>query len=210
MKISMKGLAKFMTSGPAAQRKILYDYKHPDPEGKVQAWYYERTRDAIEEYHRRDEPSSWLEAKARILRLEADRQEAQRAARLRHNARALEAYATHFGDRRFSMANEPRLRLTHAGVIVTAKPDLHVVDGRHHRIIKLHLAEDEPDRDSIQIMSQIMLEAETASGEKFPASSIWCLDVTRGKVLREAKVRSRCSANIRAAIENIAALWPTI
>jgi hypothetical protein len=40
IKIGLKGLAKYMTSRPAAQRKVLWDYKNSDPEGQAQASKY--------------------------------------------------------------------------------------------------------------------------------------------------------------------------
>jgi hypothetical protein len=51
IRLTAKGLAKYMTSGAASQRKILRDYKFPDPEGAVQAKYYAEARRVIEQYH---------------------------------------------------------------------------------------------------------------------------------------------------------------
>ena len=51
IKITAKGLAKYMTSGEARKRKILRDYKFPDPEGAVQSKYYAEARRVIEDYH---------------------------------------------------------------------------------------------------------------------------------------------------------------
>jgi hypothetical protein len=44
IKISLKGLAKFMTASPSAQRKVLRDYKYPKPEGEAQASFYRDAR----------------------------------------------------------------------------------------------------------------------------------------------------------------------
>jgi hypothetical protein len=35
IKISAKGIAKFMVSLDATRRRILFDFKHPDPEGEL-------------------------------------------------------------------------------------------------------------------------------------------------------------------------------
>ena len=51
IRITAKGLAKYMTSGEASKRKILRDYKFPDPEGAVQIKYYAEARAVIEHYH---------------------------------------------------------------------------------------------------------------------------------------------------------------
>lgn len=49
IKIGLKGLAKFMTSALAAQRKVLRDYKYPRQEGQTHASYYRdgRLYDAV-------------------------------------------------------------------------------------------------------------------------------------------------------------------
>ena len=40
IKISLKGFAKYMVANSAQQRKILTDYKYPQPEGQAMATYY--------------------------------------------------------------------------------------------------------------------------------------------------------------------------
>lgn len=40
IKITAKGLAKFMIANAAQQRKILKDFKNPDPDGFAQKLYY--------------------------------------------------------------------------------------------------------------------------------------------------------------------------
>ena len=58
MRMSARGLVRFMTSSPAAQRKVLRDYKYPEPEGVAQASYYRDVMDVIERYHGNGSASS--------------------------------------------------------------------------------------------------------------------------------------------------------
>jgi hypothetical protein len=60
IKIGVKGLAKFMTSTAAAQRKVLQDYKFPDEdEPKAMRLYYGEAVDSIRTYHGRELPVDW-------------------------------------------------------------------------------------------------------------------------------------------------------
>ena len=60
LKLSAKGLAKFMTSSAAGQRKVLRDYKYPDEEGTAQAAYYREACDIVAQYHRDGHDKLWL------------------------------------------------------------------------------------------------------------------------------------------------------
>jgi hypothetical protein len=54
IKISAKGIAKFMMSLDATRRRILFDFKHPDPEGRAQAIHYRDAINAIQIFHQLD------------------------------------------------------------------------------------------------------------------------------------------------------------
>ncbi len=104
--ISVRGLAKYMTASAAGQRKILRDFKYPNPEGTAQAAYYRDARNIISRYHENRHPSLWLVQKGASLVAESKRASGSRATRLGHNGRAVTEYASQFGRKSFSMLDE--------------------------------------------------------------------------------------------------------
>src|SRR5690348_11526175 len=129
IRITAKGLAKYMTSGDARKRTILRDYKFPDPEGAVQAKYYAEARRIIEQYHSGDNDPSIIVSAVDELNAKAAREHGRKHDRLRNNIRALESYLSNFGKRKLTMLPTPDVRFTHGQVVVSAYPDLYVKDG---------------------------------------------------------------------------------
>jgi hypothetical protein len=206
IRMTMKGLAKYMTAQPAAQRKILRDYKYPEPEGLAQARYY---GDAVRVIGRliakriglddaRDFASSWRES-ALVL-------PPARRTKATNNARAVEQYLEHFAQHSFELLPNPSLRLTRGGVIISATPDLRVRHGKRELLLKLEFAKQQPDERSFRVMSQIMFEASV----DLASSTIVIADVPRGRLIRGARMGSRLKADILAACRAIEAIWPTI
>ena len=210
MKIGIKGLAKFMTSGAAAQRKVVWDYKNPDPEGQAQAKYYRDARNSIAEFHRRGRDVGWLEAQGAALMAGAQSAfNAQSATRLRNNARAIQRYADNFGITQYEILPEVSLALTFANVQILVSPDLHVRENGKEKLLKLEFAERGPDTEVIKIISQAMFEAALAEGLNLSSSQVLYVDVPRGVRYKGARLGARMRANIEAACKNIAAIWPT-
>jgi hypothetical protein len=55
-----------------------------------------------------------------------------------------------------------------------------------------------------------MFEAALVDGLKLPSSQVLYVDVPRGVRYKAARLGARMRANIEAACQNIAAIWPTI
>lgn len=136
IKVSLKGLAKFMTASPASQRKIVRDFKYPDPEGVAQAAYYRDARDRIAAYHQNNHPADWLSSRADALTTRAASSTGRSATRLRNNARALRQYEAGWGDNRLEVLADLKLELTYGGVRISVVPDLHVMERGIKKIIK--------------------------------------------------------------------------
>lgn len=210
IRISVKGLAKFMTGGPAAQRKILRDFKFPDPEGGVQASYYSEARRAIEEYHESQNDPATIASEVKSLSEKAYSASGRQQVRIEHNIRALQSYLENFGHESFKVLPTPSLSLSHRSVSVGATPDLFVRHKGNNRLIKLDLGARAPDQRLVAIVLQVIYEAARSSGLSLEPKDILYLDVPRAKVHRSAKVRTRLKGEIEAACQNIEALWPTI
>jgi hypothetical protein len=210
IKIGLKGLAKFIASSPAAQRKVLRDYKYPKREGEAQALYYRDARLLIRRNHSRGNPEGWLSARSQELSLKAQTESGASALRARHNARALREYNQSWGNKAFEILGDLSLSLSYSGVIISIYPDLHVREAGVERIIKLEFASRPAGDVVIRIMSQAMFEAASAAGLNLRSADILLVDVPRKTVYRGARMRSRTAKDIEAACQTIADIWPSL
>ena len=208
VKLNVRGIAKYIVASPAKQRKVLRDYKYPDPQGYAQAGYYRDAQEIIEAYHKANHEKDWLSDGAGRLQAEASAVVGQRATRLRSNATALRSYATYFGDKRFEVLAPLKLRMVVAGVVITAQPDLHVRERGRERIIKLELAKGQSP-DELKIESQLLLQAADAMGLGLESADVLCYDCRSGAIYR-GRAGSRLNADIEAACQTIALVWDEI
>jgi hypothetical protein len=211
IKLSVRGLAKFMISKAAAQRKVLHDYKYADEdEPFAMRLYYKDTVERVQAFHAKSHERGWLRAQASQLEALARTSPAATASRLRNNARALIAYDTHFAKRRLDVKKPPRLRVTFGEVTVTVTPDLFVTDRDKVKLIKFDFSKDEPDSEAIKVVSQIMYEAAKEQVPGLTSSAVLYVDVARGLEYKGARAGARTMRDIEAACANISSLWPGI
>lgn len=210
IKLGVKGLAKYMTSGAAAQRKVLRDYKFPDPEGTAQAKYYRDARKHIVALHQNGHDDAWLLQKADQLDALAGRHGGRSAVRLTNNARGLRNYARAFTSNPYEILPDLSLYLDFGPVRVTVAPELHVRERGQEKIIKLDFATNAPDNQLIKIITQAMYEAAAQNGLGLQAASVLYMDVPRHKVHRGARMGARLTRDIEAACETISAVWDTL
>jgi len=210
IKISLKGLAKFMTGSPANQRKVLRNYKHPDPEGQVQRVYYKEARDVVVAFHKHGHDKRWLLNKAEQLAKQGDLMGGRAGSRFSHNARGLRGYARYFAGRKLRVLQDLHLRLGFSGVNITITPDLYVVERKQEKVIKFEFSKAEPEPTLVRIINQAMFEAAIASGLKVTSAGVLLFDIPRGNVHKGARMGSRMRGEIEAACRNIATLWPGI
>lgn len=211
IKISLTGLAKFMTLRPAAQRKVVHDYRYPDEdEPKAMRLYYLEAVDSIKAYHLNKHPAAWLHQQAERISDLAATVGGMTRSRLNNNARAVRQYAENFGARKFTILDDLKLALVFGNVRVTVIPDLHVRETNKEKIVKLGFSRTEPDGEVVIIISQSMFEAYRTAEGAITSSNVLYLDVARGIEHRGARVGARLMTDIRAACENIEALWDTI
>lgn len=210
IRISAKGLAKYMTSGDASKRKILRDYKFPDPEGAVQAKYYAEARRVIEEYHNSGNDVSTIVSAVDKLNASAARETGRKHDRLRNNIRALESYLSNFGKEKLQILPTPNMKFSHGQVLVSAYPDLYVKDGNRYKIIKLDLGKDNPKPNMIRIVLQVTYAAaQEAQLPVLPGDVIY-VEVERGTQHKGVTKRDRLQRDIEAACQTIEDVWPKL
>jgi hypothetical protein len=212
IKISIKGLAKFMTASPSAQRRVLHDYKHPKPEGEAQASYYRDARLFIRQNHERNNPEGWLAARAQELSVRAQSKTGPSAVRLRHNARALcEYYEFEFwGWKPLEILPKRALPLTYGNVLISINPDLDVRDAGIEKVVKLEFSSAPLSGSMIRIMSQAIFEGACVAGLDLGSANILIVETPRKLVHRGARMKSRTARDIEAACQTIADIWSSI
>lgn len=210
IRITAKGLAKYMTSGDARKRKILRDYKFPDPEGAVQSKYYAEARRVIEQYHGGGNDASIIVSAVDELNTKAAREQGRKHDRLRNNIRALESYLSNFGKRKLTILPTPDVKFTHGQVLVSAYPDLYVKDGDRHKIIKLDLGKDHPKPEMIRIVLQVTYAAAQSANLPVLPKDVIYVEVEHGTQHRGVTKRSRLQKDIEAACQTIEDVWPKL
>lgn len=210
-KISLKGLADFMTASSSRQRTIVREFKYPtEDEAHAKILYYREARDRIAAHHRSRHKVEWLDEQAGHLESLASISTGGTRTRLNHNGRALRAYARHFAKRDYAVLEDLTLGLQHDGVSVSVYPDLHVQEDGASKIIKLDFGVKEPDEEAVRIISQAMFEAAQTGGLGLPSTGVLYLDVARGRTHRGARMGARTRRDIEAACSTISAIWDSI
>ena len=196
IRISVKGLAKFMTGGPATQRKVLRDFKFPDPEGGVQAAYYSEARRAIAEFHGSQNDPATIAQEVKNLSEKSFHASGRQKIRIEHNIRALQSYLASFGHESFKVLPTPSLSLSHRSVSIGATPDLFVCHKKSNRLIKLDLGARTPDQQLVGIVLQVIYDAARSSGLSLKPRDVLYLDVPRAKVYRSEIGRASCRERV--------------
>lgn len=210
-RISVKGLADFMSAGEAKRRTIVRQFKYPKEEdASAKILYYRKARATIEAYRAGKRDPSWLEDRADQLEVFAGGLTGSSRTLHRNNVRAIRDYAQNFAHRRFVPSSVPRLRLDYGGVHVSVIPDLRATEAGKDKIVKLEFAKNPPTDLEVNVISQLLFEAAQAAGLGMPASSVLYLDVARGAEHRGARVGSRMKTNIVAACETFSNIWDRI
>ena len=211
IKLTLKGLAKYVASGPAAQRKILQDFKYPAAdEPFAMRVYYRDAIDCLREYIRSKHPSEWLRERAIEIASAREGQSATSARRLRQNAQAVLLCEKHFRRGDLELLDAPRLRLNHHGVSISVVPDLCVKAGAKTRLLKIQFGGPELPERSVSVITQCLLDAAASQGLDLPPSSALYVDLPRGVVHTAPRVGKRALQDIRAACETIAQIWESI
>jgi hypothetical protein len=212
IRLSLKGLAKYIEGSPAGQRKVLQDFKFPDgDESYGMRMYYQDAVKKVLAFHRTNPGRDFLKNSATsLLAAAAAAEKPQTAQRLRHNARALKQYEEAFGARKFEILAPLKLSLAVGDVTVSVVPDLHVRERGKVKLLKLEFSTDEPSDQTVKILTQCLYEAAVPTMPDLVGSSAILLDVPRGRECKGARAGARMWREIEAACQTIAQVWPSV
>src|SRR5688572_5768846 len=127
IKLSVRGLAKYIVASPAGQRRVLEDFKYAaGDEPFAMRTYYREVKDSIRNFHRGAHPADWLQQQAALVLASSREETGTTAKRLEQNARAIRQYEERLSRRRFEVLDRCRFRLTYFDVTINVVPDLHI------------------------------------------------------------------------------------
>lgn len=212
IQLSYTALADFMISTPAAQRKTLIDYKYPDEDEPVaKRLYYREARDAIRAYHNGQKSIDWMqESAARLADLAANNPSKPAATRLKNNSRSLTAYAGSYDSDQIQLAAPFKGQLNFGNVSIRINADLHGVERKREKVIRLDYSKDTPDSRYCTVVAQLMYEAATAAGLILPTSAFVIRHIESHTDFAPARKGARVLRDITATCENIEGIWNTL
>jgi hypothetical protein len=211
IKLTLKGLAKYIASSPAAQRKILQEFKYPAAdEPFAMRLYYREAIECLKSYITGQRSSEWLRLRATELSASRDGQSPASARRLRHNAQAVLLYEKQFGSKDLEVLKTPKFRIAFHGVAINVVPDLCVADGAKTKLIKLQFGGIKLSEQSVKVITQCMLDAANAHGYNLTHTSSVYIDLPRGIAHTAPRAGKRTLQDIRAACETISQIWDSI
>jgi len=225
IKFGLSEFAAYMAAGAGSRRTQLTAKKYPKDEDKIASKYYAPVVKLLREYHVVGHKPEWLEAEAlrqdtkafaALQNVEpADRAKAKfKADKHRNFGRVLRAYRRHFGKKRFEILQQIDLPYTVGKVRVSIRPDLHVIQGKTEKLIKLWCKDEKiksrPKSLEIKVMTQLMLEAANRHGQMLSGSQIMLFDVETGQIHKGAKLGAQLGKDILAECQSMEALWPTL
>ena len=211
IKLTLKGLAKYIASSPAAQRKILQEFKYPSAdEPFAMRMYYREATDRLRTYIGERQSSDWLRQQASELAATRDGQSPATARRRRQNAQAVLLFEKHFSSKDLELLEVPRFRLAFHGVIVSVVPDLNLRDGTKTKLIKIQFGGTKLPEQSVKVVTQCLVEGARSQGIDLAPSSAVYVDLPRGLVHSAPRAGKRTLQDIRAACETISQIWDSI
>lgn len=210
IKLTLTGLAKYIASSPAKQRKILQDHKFPaSDEAFAMRVYYREATDVLKDLIDRQGSMEWLRQQAHSLRAPRPEQTPKSAARLERNAEAVLWLDNYFGGRKLERLECPRFRLSYANVSVSVVPHLHVRDGSKLKLIKLQFGGRALQEQAVKVVTQCMLEGARSQRLDLAASCAIYIDLPRN-VVHTARAGKTTLNDIKAACETISQIWDSI
>ena len=210
IRITLKGLANFMTGTDSQRRKELQDFKYPKGEGQARAQYYEHAIRAIKRYHRSGNSEEVLDHAAARLQRDAESADGPRKTKLLLNASAIRAYLRNFAPLFGEPQDDLRFSLVFGDVDVKVTPDLHLLYKGSPVLVKLDFATKAARGGLPRIWLQGLYEATINSDHEVKPANLLYLDVRRNKKHKGARVGSRIASDMKAACETIAEMWPNI
>jgi len=210
IKIGVSGFAECATSNPKSLPNKLRPYKFKSKgEGAGRSGYYQFALNTIRLYHKSErDPKIFEKAINELLAKSQTEPDKLRRIKYKSNAAAIVAYHKIYGNRRFKVLPNHRLRYRIGSIVVTAQPDLWVEEDGTQVLIKVGVNKKKAMR--IDVLLYVMRKAAIATGYRVRARNVVYLDVTNGQERCCNNHLSRYNRMFVGLARQIAKVWPTI
>ena len=213
-RLTISGLADYMTCSASAQRNVLLRFKYPQGPGEAAAKYYHFAYRVLGGYF---QPSgqrsvSWLSLEADELDARPGHDPHARD-KIEANVRVLRGFLSYFASQKFqNIQPVPKLLYRHAGVSIRITPDLYGTKRNRSYVVKYLFAAGKREviGSRARIICQVMYHASMQPNLGLPASGIQIWACRSGDVYRAREGGSLVINNVEAACKTIAAVWPTL
>ncbi len=215
--ISASCVATFLNASPETRLKKLVPFKYKNVgEGAGRSGHYKPMINAAAEYHRvGNDRGVFRRVTAEMILIQED-QSLSRIQRTKgtSNIDAILAYERIYEHRKFEFLPNRRLSFAVGGVVVTAQPDMWVVDENGNQVLFKIGAAKSKRRDYIDFMLHLIRKAAAASrqriGTRIRGSNIVWLNVATGEEIISHLPLTHFNRTIANACREIAALWPLV
>jgi hypothetical protein len=161
MRLSAKGFAEFLISGPAKKAQVVRNILKPQSaEAKVVTQYYSQAIKTIRIYHQRDNDSKYFRKMVKLLESQFEESlTSQQRTRTKNNLRALHRYMETYGSRIREIIPRPRIYYGDGSVRISASPDLAVREDGRLKLVKLGVRKERDNPEVIRVLLRVIYEA---------------------------------------------------
>lgn len=208
MQLSMRGFAEVTAASPAKKVSKLKRFKSPESDESVgQSNYYVKALSAIRHHHKGDGPyvSTMLQNLAADAAAETD---SRKRAKLVHNHRVITQYLATFGQRQLFIQPGKSLYYVHNGLVVSARPDLVVVENGEMKLLKLNMGKADFAGGVPAMLLHVLYEAAHSQGLPVSTSGVECLQVASGTRIVGPSSGFAPKQVLNNACDEVLALWP--
>ena len=177
-------------------------------ENQIPFKYYRSALSAITRYHRNgNDPAVFKKAQSDLAKKLAACQKPGGVVIIQNNLRAIFQYQTYFGRRQFEIRPVPKLKFPVSNILVSAKVDMHVIEGGEQLLLKLDMCKGKLNESEARSLLAITGYAAKQNGLPIPASNVHLLRLEDGSELQGNKINASLLTDIQAAANEIEQAW---
>jgi hypothetical protein len=128
--------------------------------------------------------------------------------RIAKNIQAVDAYRKIYGNRKFRVLPNKRMRYKLGNITLTAQPDLWVEEHATQILLKIGVARHKPAY--ISLLLSLLRKAAVSSGHRIRAKNVVYLNISSGAEVIASGGLTRFNKALLAAATQIEQVWPTV
>ncbi len=206
-KLSMRGFAEVVSAQAARKASRLKQFKYPTSSESVgRSNYYVSALAAIRHHHKGD--VTYVKSKLEVLAEGAAiEQDSRRKTQFTQNYRVITQYLSSFGQRSLLVQPGKSLYYTHNGLVVSARPDLVVIENGEMKLLKLNMGKGDFAGGVPAILLHVLYEAAVEQGLPVLPSGVECIQVASGTKITGPKNGFAPKDVLNVACDEVLTLW---